>query len=59
MIEAYPLSWPAGYPQSTSQKKSKFKTTLGAARDYTKDLFFQEHEHLKNNNSWLFTFQVL
>jgi hypothetical protein len=37
MIEAYPLSWPAGYPRSPQQRESKFKITLGAARDYVKD----------------------
>ncbi len=33
MIEAYPLTWPPGYPRSTTQKHSRFKTTLGRARD--------------------------
>lgn len=34
MYEAYPLDWPADYPRSDSQKKSKFTTTLGKARDF-------------------------
>jgi len=31
MTEAYPLTWPAGFPRSTRREKSKFKTTLSAA----------------------------
>lgn len=37
MIEAYPLCWPAGYPRSTQQKYSRFKTTLAHARDFVKE----------------------
>jgi hypothetical protein len=37
MIEAYPLCWPSEYPRSAEQKKSRFTTTLGKARDYVKD----------------------
>lgn len=37
MIEAYPLHWPIDYPRSSKQKDSRFKITLGAARDYVKE----------------------
>lgn len=37
MIESYPLYWPAGYPRTTGQKYSRFKTTLGKARDFVKE----------------------
>lgn len=37
MIDAYPLCWPVNYPRSKATKKSRFKTTLGAARDFVKD----------------------
>ena len=38
MIEAYPLHWPQGYPATapSQRKKSRFTTTLGAARDLVK-----------------------
>lgn len=34
MIEAYPLCWPIGYERKSEQRKSRFKGTLGAARDF-------------------------
>lgn len=34
MVEAYPLHWPSDYPRSIEQKKSKFTSSLGKARDY-------------------------
>ena len=34
MITAYPLSWPVDYKRSQEQKSSRFKTTLGRARDF-------------------------
>lgn len=39
MIEAYPLDWPLDYRRTpdAKRKKSQFKTTLGAARDFLKD----------------------
>ena len=37
MIEAYPLCWPAGYPRSIERRDSRFKTTLGRARDFVKE----------------------
>lgn len=36
MIEAYPLCWPPAYPRTSRRKDSRFKTTLGNARDYVK-----------------------
>lgn len=33
-IEAYPLCWPVAYSRTVDPIKSKFKTTLGKARDY-------------------------
>jgi hypothetical protein len=37
MIEAYPLCWPLSYSRTISRKKSRFKITLGQARDFVKD----------------------
>lgn len=39
MVEAYPLHWPTEYPATPEHKRkdSRFKTTLGAARDFVKD----------------------
>lgn len=31
MIDAYPLSWPTGYPRTESRERSRFKVTHGAA----------------------------
>jgi hypothetical protein len=38
MIEAYPLCWPHDYSRTPTNKirNSRFRTTLGAARDYVK-----------------------
>ncbi len=33
MITAYPLHWPVDYKRSQQRKNSRFKTTLGRARD--------------------------
>lgn len=32
-IEAYPLSWPAGWPRTRSQQKSRFSISFARARD--------------------------
>ena len=37
MVEAYPLYWPDEYPRTKHKKLSRFKTTLGKARDFVKD----------------------
>lgn len=39
MVQAYPLDWPSSYPGTEPQdrKDSRFKTTLGAARDFVKE----------------------
>lgn len=37
MVEAYPLYWPVEYPRAQKQKYSRFRTTLGAARDFVKE----------------------
>lgn len=33
MIEAYPLSWPQGYPRSARREHSRFQTSMANARD--------------------------
>lgn len=51
MIEAYPLCWPVNYPRAAEQKKSKFKQTLGQARDFVK----AEIERIKGTDSIIST----
>lgn len=45
-IEAYPLCWPQGYPREQNPKASRFKITIGAARDEVKDEIRRIHGKL-------------
>lgn len=32
-VEAYPLTWPAGWKRTNARERARFKTTFAAARD--------------------------